>query len=548
MKNSIKKIIWTRVVIASISILVFAGVVLTCALVIKMRTQEIQESNVLVSNAYNAETAHYNWGSNLKDHIYTGSEFTGTTDCTACDLGKWIYGDRGTHNEDILKLIDEIEPIHKEIHESATTVINLKKTNQAQAEKYYEEHTKINIDTLVSKLETIIDTCQQINDKDTHELITNVTMLIILSVVCCLFVVFCLITLVKYVMLKVVKPVLEITEKSTALSRGSLAFHMDIEEDNELKKLSESLETSVITIKEYVSDIDETMAHLSNGDFTAKPSINYIGDFTTIQKSIENFIENISGALSVIGEISHQMTDGSSSLSNSAQSLAQGATEQASSVENLSFTTGKISKSSTENSEAARQSMDKLNEANDEVKVCNENMKQMVQAMAHIDKTSQEISKILKSIEDIAFQTNILSLNASVEAARAGTAGKGFAVVADEVRNLAAKSDEAAKSTKQLIDSALKAVEYGNEIVSSISSALEKTADLSSAAVSSMSEIASAVENESKSLEEVTQGIEQISIVVQNNTATSQEQAAASEALFNNAETLREEISKFRLK
>ena len=138
MKNSIKRIIWSRVIVASLSILFFAGVVLSCAIIIKVKTEEIQESNVLVSKAHSAETAHYNWGSGLKDYIYAGTEFTGTTDCTACDLGKWIYGDRGTHNEEILSLIDEIEPIHKEIHESATTVIELNKTNPAQAKSFYE--------------------------------------------------------------------------------------------------------------------------------------------------------------------------------------------------------------------------------------------------------------------------------------------------------------------------------------------------------------------------------------------------------------------------
>ncbi len=549
LKNSIRKAIWIRIAAAAISILIFAGVVLINSIQMKKKSQYISQSNDLVAKSYSAEIAHYNWGNNLRDAIYLGNEFTGSTDYKGCVLGKWIYGERGTSDieEAVHQKLDALESIHKEIHESAVIITDMYKTNPNGARQYFQNNTISSINKLVAGLDEIIQLSTDINHTDTIEMQRSITFLIWLSIICGIITIGCMVSLVQYVMLKIVHPVLNITEESSNLSQGSLKFHVEVKEDNEIGKLVQSLEQSVNTIKEYVSDIDVTMSYLADGDFTASPSIPYIGDFKPIEASINNFIDNVKSTLSQLETISEQVSYGSGQVSNSAQSLAQGATEQASSVESLSLTTNEISKSATENAKAAHQSMEQLEQANDEVGTCNESMKDMVKAMDHINTSSQEIGKILKTIEDIAFQTNILALNAAVEAARAGAAGKGFAVVADEVRNLAAKSDEAAKATKELIESSMAAVENGNHIVSSVSNALQKTADLSSEAVSGMGKIASSVENEAKAIEDVTVGIDQISTVVQSNTATSQEQAAASEELSVQAQMLKEQLNKFKL-
>ncbi len=168
--------------------------------------------------------------------------------------------------------------------------------------------------------------------------------------------------------------------------------------------------------------------------------------------------------------------------------------------------------------------------------------------MERIASDSKQISTIIATIENIAFQINILSLNAAVEAARAGAAGKGFAVVADEISSLASKSDEAAKATKDLIESSAVTIKEGGKVMNRVSEALERTGQLAGNVTTKMEQVVDAVEKQTLAMEQVATGVEQISAVVENNSATSQECAAASEELSNQSGLLKELISTFRIR
>ena len=274
----------------------------------------------------------------------------------------------------------------------------------------------------------------------------------------------------------------------------------------------------------------------------------YVGALETIIQSIRGINHQLSDALLQIAQGTDQVSAGADQVSIGAQSLAQGATEQASTLQGLTGTIMEISEVSQQTDLAAKDAKTSVQAAGAQVEKMNQQVDILNQAMNKIALSSQEMSKIIRTIEDIAFQTNILALNAAVEAARAGTAGKGFAVVAEEVRSLAAKSDESAKATKELIDGAISSVQDGNDIVEQVTQALIECKGLTDEVVKRVDVVTDGVEVQTSSIKQVTEGIDQLSSVVQTNSATSEESAAASEELASQATAMKNLVGQFTLR
>ncbi len=348
----------------------------------------------------------------------------------------------------------------------------------------------------------------------------------------------------------IANPIKACAERLSLLAQGDLNSSVpDFRSDDEVSILISSTQTIVDTLKSILKDIDYLLEEMGNGNFVIDSQVSdlYIGSFAPLLVSIRQIKSRLSNVLLQINVSADQIASSASQVSDGAQALAQGSTEQASSVQELAATVHEISNGASETAAVAKESQHRAQKAGSNVVHSNEMMGQMTVAMDEISEFSKKIGNIITTIEDIAFQTNILALNAAVEAARAGSAGKGFAVVADEVRNLASKSDQAAKATKELIENSVRSVQNGSAIVVDVTKALQTTTDLASLAVNDMVRVAEMVETSVEAITQITEGLDQVSSVVQSNSATSEQSAAASEELSSQAQILRNLVSQFHL-
>ena len=318
---------------------------------------------------------------------------------------------------------------------------------------------------------------------------------------------------------------------------------------DETAELTRSTAAMVEGLNTIINDIGYLLGEMANKNFDIQSPHRdaYVGEFQSILVSMRTLKQELSGTIRQIDSAAGQVSSASGQVSTGAQTLSQGSMDQASSIEELAATVNDISSSSQKTSAAAEEAGRYVGLAGAQLGTSVEYVKELNAAMEKISSSSEEISKIIAAIENIAFQTNILALNAAVEAARAGSAGKGFAVVADEVRNLASKSDEAAKATKELIESSITSVAEGGQAVSKVTESLQQTNELAGNVSVQMNAVVEAVEKQTSALAQVTEGIDRISAVVQTNSATAQESAAASEELSAEAESLKHLVDQFIL-
>ena len=318
---------------------------------------------------------------------------------------------------------------------------------------------------------------------------------------------------------------------------------------DETAELTRSTAAMVEGLNTIIHDIGYLLNEMANKNFNIQSLHRdaYVGGFQSILLSMRTLKMELNGIIRQIDASAGQVSSASGQVSAGAQTLSQGSMEQASSIEELAATINDISASAKKTSAAAEEAGRFVGLAGAQLGTSVEHVKELNAAMGRISSSSEEISKIIAAIENIAFQTNILALNAAVEAARAGSAGKGFAVVADEVRNLASKSDEAAKATKELIESSIASVSEGSQAVNLVTESLERTSELAGNVSVQMNVVVEAVENQTSALAQVTEGIDRISSVVQTNSATAEESAAASEELSAEVNSLKQLVDEFTL-
>lgn len=328
-------------------------------------------------------------------------------------------------------------------------------------------------------------------------------------------------------------------------------FNINIKADKyngEFREMLTIIDNTVNVLSGYIEEISSILQSMANQNLDVSIDHEYVGDFHSIKVALELIINNFNQLVKEIIVSSDQVAIGSQSIADSSTSLAQGASEQASAVEELTATIGTVAENTKKNTENVLKSNKLADDARQSAERIKTEMQDLLKAMEEINESSNNISNIIKAIDDIAFQTNILALNAAVEAARAGEHGKGFAVVAEEVRNLAARSQSSAKETAELITESLEKVEQGSSIVDRTAASINEITKQIEEISSISTEIATDSKAQTTSISEINVGINQIATVVSNNTATSEESAAASEELASQSAVFKETVSKFVLK
>ena len=341
-------------------------------------------------------------------------------------------------------------------------------------------------------------------------------------------------------------PIKQISAMAEEIEKGNLRNNPGFKgkiPNTEVGDMAKALGAAINMLDSYITDIAERMKQNSEGNFGYKSNLDYKGDFSAMHESAKAMRLRMTDIIEGINISADEVYSGSEQIANGASSLAEGTTRQAAASEELSASLEDISENISLNAENANKAQHLSNSSMELVNNQNEEISNMLTAMKNIESSANEIGNIISAIESIAFQTNILALNASVEAARAGAAGKGFAVVAEEVRNLASKSAEAAKNTSELISGCIEAVNNGSDIANKTAEAMQKVIEITKETNELIDGIAQQTAKQEEAVKQVKLGIDEIAEVVQQNSATAEESAASCEELNAQANTLRGKVS-----
>lgn len=355
--------------------------------------------------------------------------------------------------------------------------------------------------------------------------------------------------LVWHLAMSISRPVQAVTNRMVALSDGDLHTEVtSVSSGDELQILTQTLEATVESVNHYISDIEQVLTQVAMGNLKVEPKGDYKGDFALIRESLHTIIQSMNETILGFGDAAVRLADMSEELNGQSGQLHQASMEQNQSTEALVCEVSHVKERLSSVTKSSGQTRIKTEEIAQKVQEANERMASLSNAMNDISVNAQEITNIAKAIEDISFQTSILAINASIEAARAGSAGKGFGVVADEVKQLASRSAEAAKNATEMVSSTRSIIKTGVELTANTADSLQAISAVSDQINGISDELVEAVQGQKNALTIMEERIEMISAIADRNLQNAGGTEQSSGLLAKEAEALRYQVKKFVLK
>lgn len=452
-----------------------------------------------------------------------------------------ITTEEWTMFDSIANLSNGLVPLEEEAMKYAGNGDTQKAISYVFGQEYEDTISQINTktDQMISDIQSRLS-----NKKHMIQVIQLFVELIFLCAFA--FVVLQIMKIIKFARDELLKPIIQVSDQMTTLAEGNFHAELNLQEDNtEVGRMVTAIATMKTNLVGMIQEISQVLEQMGHGNYKIQLEQKYAGEFVQIKNSFLKICKEMSATLLTIRTVSVQIDSGSEQLSKAAEDLAEGCTIQAGEVSEFASHIKEMSLRMEESAEEANQSVKIASAAGSTLTIGNQKMQQLKEAISEINKCSEEISTIINTINDIASQTNLLSLNAAIEAARAGEAGKGFAVVAEQVKNLAEASSKAAGETTKLIETTVQAVDRGIIIADETAQNMEEVMQGAQLATNKMGQMAAILKENVEIMHQLDQNIAQVSEVVDNNSATSEETAAVSQEQTAQVETMVQMLEKF---
>ncbi len=501
------------------------------------------------ADTQSALAKHYEWLELFNDSMQDGVEFQGSLNHNTCKLGTWLseLSEEDLVDPIITSTLQTITTPHEQMHSLASEVLFLSKQDKEAARSRYTNEIKPLVNQVIEGLDRISSQYEQVADETSDELEAMIFMLIVVSV---------LVALVGFLVAafygnrsskQISGPITAVAEWSNRLSQGADEIDFDEKmlagnQDNEIGAMILSFRRMVDSIHENVSVVQR----LAQGDMTVFVNIRSKDD--VLGSSLYHLVQSNDFMFAKIIKVAMSVASSSHDIANASQMLADTSVKQAAAVQELNDSTEETKALVEKNAEQMVHATGLSQSIRQDVQNSNEKMGMLVRSVKEINESSRKIANVIKLIDDIAFQTNILALNAAVEAARAGEAGKGFAVVADEVRTLALRSSDAADESKSLIEATMRATTEGSRISSEAFETFQHIVEDLDRITEVVSGISDSSERQENAITRMHTQVELIRDSITANASVSEEAAAASNEMRENAKLLEEEMRQFNLR